>query len=159
MPALRCAALASLISLAGLSLSLHAQLALPLAPDSVRFAVIGDMGTGEPPQYEVAGQLITDRQRFPFEFVIALGDDLYGGSEPGDFEKKFERPCKLLLDAGVKFYAVLGNHDSPNKRFYKPFKGYRSSLPDTSMFMSALSRKMASPILLKGPPARCGRGI
>jgi 3',5'-cyclic AMP phosphodiesterase CpdA len=26
-----------------------------------------------------------------------------------------------LLDAGVPFYAALGNHDKPNERFYKPF--------------------------------------
>ncbi|MDQ4080798.1 MAG: metallophosphoesterase, partial [Gemmatimonadota bacterium] len=28
---------------------------------------------------------------------------------------------KTLLDAGVKFYAALGNHDDPNQRYYKPF--------------------------------------
>jgi 3',5'-cyclic AMP phosphodiesterase CpdA len=26
-----------------------------------------------------------------------------------------------MLDAGVKFYAALGNHDDPTQRFYKPF--------------------------------------
>jgi hypothetical protein len=26
-----------------------------------------------------------------------------------------------MLDAGVKFYASLGNHDEPSQRFYKPF--------------------------------------
>ena len=122
MPSMRCSAFVSCIALAAISLSLCAQeLTLPLKPDSVRFAVIGDMGTGEKPQYEVAEQMIRDRQKFPFEFVIALGDNLYGGSNPSDYEKKFERPYKLLLDAGVNFYAVLGNHDSPNERFYKPF--------------------------------------
>ncbi len=30
---------------------------LPLKQDSVRFAVIGDMGTGDKPQYEVAAQM------------------------------------------------------------------------------------------------------
>ena len=28
-------------------------------------------------------------------------------------------PYKPLLDAGVKFYASLGNHDSPEQRLYK----------------------------------------
>src|SRR5438309_10790380 len=50
-----------------------------------------------------------------------LGDNIYGGSTPKDFEQKFERPYKPLLDAGVKFYATLGNHDNPNERFYKLF--------------------------------------
>jgi predicted phosphodiesterase len=122
MSAMRCSACVSCVALVAISLSLCAQqLTLPLKPDSVRFAVIGDMGTGEKPQYEVAEQMIKAHQKFPFEFVVALGDDLYGGSAPSDYESKFEQPYKLLLDAGVNFYAVLGNHDSPNERFYKPF--------------------------------------
>jgi predicted phosphodiesterase len=93
----------------------------PLKPNSVRFAAIGDMGTGEGPQYEVAGRMVSVRQTFPFEFVIMLGDNIYGGSSPKDFEKKFELPYKPLLEAGVKFYASLGNHDNPNERLYKLF--------------------------------------
>jgi 3',5'-cyclic AMP phosphodiesterase CpdA len=50
-----------------------------------------------------------------------LGDNLYGGEGPSDFARKFERPYKPLLDAGVKFYAALGNHDDPNQVFYKNF--------------------------------------
>ena len=41
-----------------------------------------------------------------------LGDNLYGGDSPRDYQRKFEEPYKALLDAGVKFYASLGNHDS-----------------------------------------------
>src|SRR6266568_3291372 len=93
----------------------------PLKSGSVRFAAIGDMGTGDTAQYEVAQRMVAARQNFPFEFVIMLGDNIYGGSTPRDFEKKFEVPYKPLLDAGVKFYASLGNHDNPNERFYKPF--------------------------------------
>jgi predicted phosphodiesterase len=61
------------------------------------------------------------RQTFPFDFVIMLGDNIYGGSKPADFDKKFAVPYKPLIDAGVKFYASLGNHDNTNERFYKPF--------------------------------------
>jgi 3',5'-cyclic AMP phosphodiesterase CpdA len=93
----------------------------PLKSGSVRFAAIGDMGTGESPQYEVAQQMLKVRQAFPFEFVIMLGDNIYGGSKPVDFDKKFAVPYKPLLDAGVKFYASLGNHDNTNERFYQPF--------------------------------------
>jgi predicted phosphodiesterase len=122
MPALRRSFFVSCVALAAISLSLYSQeLALPLKPDSVRFAVIGDMGTGEKPQYETAAKMIGARLKFPFEFVITMGDNLYGGSKPSDYEKKFEQPYKILLDEGVPFYAVLGNHDSPNERFYKLF--------------------------------------
>ena len=51
------------------------------------------------------------RERFPFELVITVGDNIYGGDRPQDMQKKFELPYKALLDGGVKFYASLGNHD------------------------------------------------
>ena len=97
------------------------QFRFPLKSNSVRFAAIGDMGTGEAPQYEIGQRMVIARQTFPFDFVIMLGDNIYGGSSPKDFEMKFEVPYKPLLDAGVKFYASLGNHDNPNERFYKLF--------------------------------------
>jgi predicted phosphodiesterase len=122
MPAMRRAALISVVVLAALALPLYDQeLTLPLKSNSVRFAVIGDMGTGAKPQYELAGKLIEYRQKFPYEFVITVGDNIYDGSAPADYESKFERPYKPLLDASVPFYATLGNHDKPNERFYKPF--------------------------------------
>ena len=95
---------------------------LPLQPKSVRFAVIGDSGTGDREQYDVARELDAYRQKVNFDFVIMLGDNIYGSHNPGDFAKKFEQPYKPLLDAGVKFYASLGNHDDPDvERRYKPF--------------------------------------
>jgi 3',5'-cyclic AMP phosphodiesterase CpdA len=97
------------------------QFKLPLKFNSVRFAIVGDMGTGEVAQYDVGKRLAEARQYFPFDFALTLGDNLYGGSSAGDFENKFELPYKLLLDTGVKFYATLGNHDNPNERSYKYF--------------------------------------
>jgi hypothetical protein len=91
----------------------------PLKDGSVRFAVIGDMGRGTPGQYQTGHQLALARQRFPYEFVITVGDNMYGSDGPADFVTKFEKPYKAILDAGVKFYATLGNHDNPNQRFYK----------------------------------------
>ncbi|MCX6545833.1 MAG: metallophosphoesterase [Acidobacteria bacterium] len=98
-----------------------APFAFPLQANSVRFAAIGDFGTGGRPQIEVAQQMVKSRAVFPFEFVITLGDNIYTGSQPSDFELAFAVPYKALLDAGVPFYAVLGNHDATNQRFYKPF--------------------------------------
>lgn len=95
--------------------------AAPEKPNSVRFAIIGDGGTGERPQYEVAKQLAASHDTFGFEFVLMLGDNIYGGESAEDFKRKFESPYQPLLEQGVKFYAVLGNHDNPNQRFYKPF--------------------------------------
>jgi predicted phosphodiesterase len=89
--------------------------------DSVKFGVVGDTGTGGSPQYAIAKLLADARARFPYEFVIMLGDNMYGGESPADFVNKFEKPYKPILDAGIKFYATLGNHDESSQRFYKPF--------------------------------------
>jgi Calcineurin-like phosphoesterase len=98
-----------------------ADLALPRAEDSLKFAVIGDNGTGETPQYDIARQMVSSRSSFPFDFVLMLGDNLYGSQKEPDFVAKFERPYGPLLEAGVRFYATLGNHDQPTNRSYAPF--------------------------------------
>lgn len=97
------------------------QVTLPQAKGSVRFAVIGDSGTGEKLQYETADRLRLARQQFPFDFVLMLGDNIYGSKTPRDFARKFELPYKALLDQKVSFYASLGNHDVPEEQQYKPF--------------------------------------
>jgi predicted phosphodiesterase len=94
---------------------------LPNDSDSVKFLVIGDTGTGDRYQYDVAAKIGEVRARFKFEFAIMLGDNLYGGEKPIDFINKFEKPYKAFLDDGVRFYASLGNHDDPSQRFYQKF--------------------------------------
>ena len=93
----------------------------PVAQDSVRFAVIGDTGTGERAQYDVGAQLTKSREVFPFEFVIMMGDNMYGSERPQDYVRKFELPYKQILDAKVLFYASLGNHDGVEQRLYPQF--------------------------------------
>lgn len=95
--------------------------ALPLLAGSVRFAVIGDTGTGDRPQYEIGAQMADARGRFPFEFVQMLGDNMYGRQQPQDFVEKFDLPYARLRQAGVPFYAALGNHDDPDNRSYAGF--------------------------------------
>jgi predicted phosphodiesterase len=94
---------------------------LPLKTGSVRFAMIGDSGTGERPQHEVAHQMEAFRKDFSFDFVLMLGDNIYGSKTDEDFRRKFEHPYAPLREAGVKFYASLGNHDHTSERRYKPF--------------------------------------
>jgi predicted MPP superfamily phosphohydrolase len=92
------------------------------AADALAFAVIGDNGTGEKPQYEVGTQMARWHAQVPFQFVIMLGDNLYGRQEATDFVNKFARPYAALLDAGVPFFASLGNHDDQrNCTTYPPF--------------------------------------
>jgi 3',5'-cyclic AMP phosphodiesterase CpdA len=94
---------------------------LPNKEGSLKFAVLGDFGTGERPQYEVAEQMAKLHARFPYEIVVTTGDNLYGSEGPQDFVRKFERPYKPLLDANVKFFAALGNHDTRDQARYKLF--------------------------------------
>ena len=94
---------------------------LPNKDGSVRFAVMGDTGRGDAGQLEMAKMMEMVHAKFPFTFMVMVGDNIYGADTPGDYEQKFEKPYKPLMDAGVKFYAALGNHDNPNQRFYKQF--------------------------------------
>ena len=119
------------------------QISLPNKSGTVKFAVIGDSGTGGSDQLKVAKQLTAARAQFPFTFALMLGDNLYGSERPTDFAHKFEQPYKTLLDAGVKFHAALGNHDDPNQRFYKQFnmngeRYYSFKPPDGSVRFFAL---------------------
>ena len=97
------------------------RLQLPNKDGSIKFLVIGDSGTGGSAQLRVAHRIAEVRKIFPFEFAIMVGDNLYGSEGANDFRRKFEEPYKPLLDANVKFYAALGNHDDPTQRFYKNF--------------------------------------
>ena len=88
----------------------------------MKFVVLGDFGSGDPAEYEVASQMAAFRVRFPFAFVITTGDNIIGSQdEPEDFAEKFERPFQALLGARVPFYATLGNHDKPANRSYAPW--------------------------------------
>ena len=95
--------------------------ALPNRPGSLKFAVLGDFGTGGRRQLETAQQMIRSRVQFPYQLAITVGDNIYGSERPSELKRKFEVPYKALLDGGVKFYASLGNHDSREQRHYPPF--------------------------------------
>jgi len=107
------------VPIAGLA---PATLTLPNSPNSVKFAVIGDSGRGNQAQRDVADQMVRFHERFAFPFVIMVGDNLYEGpASPEDYRLKFEEPYAALLDEGVEFFAVLGNHDDPREVNYEHF--------------------------------------
>jgi 3',5'-cyclic AMP phosphodiesterase CpdA len=121
----------------------QAPAAAPTAQPSFKFGILGDTGTGGREQYEVGDRLAKARATFPFDMVVMLGDNLYGGESERDFQNKFEKPYKALLDGGVKFYASLGNHDLPDRQIaYKHFnmngKRYYSFKPQNGIRFFAL---------------------
>jgi predicted phosphodiesterase len=97
-------------------------LTLPNVDRSIKFAIIGDSGRGSREQHDVAAQMVAYQLRFDYKFVLMVGDNIYEGPATAeDYRLKFEDPYKPLLDAGVRFYAALGNHDDSNQVYYKPF--------------------------------------
>jgi 3',5'-cyclic AMP phosphodiesterase CpdA len=114
-------ALLGLLALAAQRQAAQPASPLPVQPESLKFAVVGDNGTGDRPEFDVGQQMATAHGRFPFDTVLMLGDNLYGRQQRQDFVDKFERPYGALLREGVLFYATLGNHDNPNNRFYRNF--------------------------------------
>jgi hypothetical protein len=95
-----------------------APLGLPEVRGGMVFAAMGDSGSGDTAQRDVAQAMLTyftTGRRFPF--VIMLGDNLYHD----DYTGEFLEPYKPLLDKGVKFYAALGNHDRDLEIHFKPF--------------------------------------
>ena len=97
-------------------LCLPSSVGAPEGTPLVRFAVIGDSGTGDEHQYRIAEQMVAWHDRLPYELVLMLGDNVYGafwgGGNEKDFEEKFDRPYAELLRRGVVFRAALGNHDT-----------------------------------------------
>jgi hypothetical protein len=122
---------------------------LPNRPGTLKFGVMGDFGTGERSQYEMAEQMARLHRSFGYELVLLTGDNLYGSERPQDFKKKFELPYKPLLEAGVKFYASLGNHDAREQRFYRLFnmngKLYYSFSPKPEVRFFALESTYPEP--------------
>jgi hypothetical protein len=96
-------------------------LALPNRRGSVKFAVIGDSGRGDQAQHEVARQMIAWREKFDYDLVLMLGDNIYDSHTPEDYVAKFEAPYRPLLEEGVTFRAAIGNHDDPAQIYYEKF--------------------------------------
>ena len=77
----------------------------------LRFAVLGDWGTGDGGEIGIAGQMMRAHSASPLDFVIAAGDNIYPDGGGRRFGKSFEQPFAMLLKEQVRFHAVLGNHD------------------------------------------------
>lgn len=97
------------------------KVSLPAKEGGVRFGIIGDTGTGTQKQHQLANIFLQYHNAYPFDVVLMMGDNMYGGEGPQDYKKKFEDVYRPLLDKKVKFYATLGNHDEPAQRFYELF--------------------------------------
>ena len=97
----------------------------PAKSEKLRFFVMGDFGSGDAAQKQVADAMWADFQKNwgdnPVRFVITTGDNLYGtlgltlrfrdtGNKDTDWGAKFFRPYEPVI-ARIPFYPSLGNHD------------------------------------------------
>ena len=104
-------------------------LTLPNRNDSLKFARARRLRhRQQASSTSSAAQMKRVHERFPYELVTLVGDNLYGSERPQDFQKKFEVPYKPLLDAGVKFYASLGNHDAREQRLLQAVQHGREAV-------------------------------
>jgi hypothetical protein len=136
-----------------------------------RFVAIGDMGSRMAGQYKLATAMAVAYQQQPFAFVLTLGDNIYpDGDVKRRGEASFTQPYKPLLDAGVRFYPSLGNHDvdsgfGPDQlsffkmpaRYYAHTQGNVHCIAlDTNQFDDVqqrwLKRQLLSPPYLSVPP-------
>ena len=83
--------------------------------DFVRFAVLGDSGSGGRNAMEIATRMAEAYGRAPYGLVIHVGDVSYYGSIADRWEAVFQRPYAPLLDAGVRFEIAVGNHEYEEK--------------------------------------------
>lgn len=81
------------------------------APPHLRFVAVGDVGTGKRSQFKVAQSMMGYRQQHPFSLVLLMGDNIYPSGDIHQIKSVFEKPYNALLQNGVTFRAVLGNHD------------------------------------------------
>jgi len=85
-------------------------------PLRLRFAVIGDYGSGFVSQQEVADRMCEWRGDHGFRLVVTTGDNIYPDGSRRYFQDNFFEPYDCLLSNGVRFRASLGNHDHQTRR-------------------------------------------
>ena len=96
------------------------------ANSTLRFLAVADTGSADRNQRDLGQQMAAVHRRQPVDLVILGGDNIYPSGDMALVETTFRRPYRELLQAGVPFHAVLGNHDirTDNGRpqvAYKPF--------------------------------------
>lgn len=77
----------------------------------VHVMALADTGSGNANQQAVADRMAELHRRDPVDLVLLGGDNIYPEGDIALFDAVFRRPYRELLQAGVPFHAVLGNHD------------------------------------------------
>lgn len=102
------------------------------ADTEVELLVLGDMGTGDALQAEIAEAMNQYCEGRKIAAVIFLGDNFYPHGvktvDDEQWESKFRRPYSLSCLQKLPFYALLGNHDyKGNPKAQIEYKGQNPS--------------------------------
>lgn len=81
-----------------------------------RIAAVGDVGDGSDREAAVADAILRAHRQEPLDALVLLGDLIYPRGNPREYEEKFARPYRGLLEAGVPMHPALGNHDIQTDR-------------------------------------------
>jgi 3',5'-cyclic AMP phosphodiesterase CpdA len=87
------------------------RLAPASSTDSLHWLAVADTGGGNAEQREVGERMAAVNRVRPLDLVVLGGDNIYPNGDIAQVREKFTDPYKGLLNAGVPFHAVLGNHD------------------------------------------------
>ena len=71
--------------------------------DKLRFAVVGDWGTGDRDEAKTADRMFAHHQVAPCDFDISAGDNVYPHGSGRHFSRNFEQPFAPFLKDRIKF--------------------------------------------------------
>ena len=123
----------SLAALGGLGLALGSHLILNRSSSAItpslpllRFAAVGDVGTGNKGQLQVADAMEEYHNLNPFSLFLLTGDNIYENGNIAQVGGAFEYPYRVFRQQSIPFYAVLGNHDirTDNGKEQVQYQGY-----------------------------------
>jgi 3',5'-cyclic AMP phosphodiesterase CpdA len=88
----------------------------PTGLDRLHVLATADFGSGNSKQRAVGLQMGAVHQRDPVDLVVLGGDNIYATPAWNDgdlagIQATFNKPYRELIETGVPFHAVLGNHD------------------------------------------------
>lgn len=89
------------------------QVATPVRPGAafLHWLAVADTGGGNEAQRAVGRAMAAVHRARPVDLVVLGGDNIYPKGDISQVKDMFTIPYKALLDAGVPFHVVLGNHD------------------------------------------------
>lgn len=76
-----------------------------------RIAVIGDFGTGDDVEYQVARSVRSWVKASAADALLTTGDNIYPSGHPDSFERGWTDPYGWTSSGSIQVIGVLGNHD------------------------------------------------